>query len=224
MPWDGYEDIARDPVTGLLYLLVEAAEREDGSWMAKIEVCDKDYHRVSEHWLPFGVPDAGKGMEGLAFVRRGRDLFLLAICEGNNCQGGKAGRKPGGGRIQVFGQGGGSQGRDWAHVTTIELPDHLWFTDHAGISILDDRIAVVSQESSALWIGRYSAVDWRITDPGKVYEFPRDAKGRAVYCMVEGVSWLDDRRLVACSDRAKSSTPGRCRDKQQSVHIFALPV
>ena len=34
-PWEGYEDIARDPTTGLLYLLVEAAEREDGSWMAR---------------------------------------------------------------------------------------------------------------------------------------------------------------------------------------------
>ena len=60
-----------------------------------------------------------------------------------------------------------------------------------------------------------------------VYEFPRDADGRVVYCMVEGVSWLDSaigqERFVMVSDRAKSSTPGRCRDKQQSVHIFALP-
>jgi hypothetical protein len=41
--------------------------------------------------------------------------------------------------------------------------------------------------------------------------------------MVEGVSRLSAGRVVAVSDRAKSSTPGRCRDKQQSLHIFDLP-
>ena len=47
------------------------------------------------------------------------------------------------------------------------------------------------------------------------------------YCLVEGVSWINSEpgqeRFVVVSDRAKSSSPGRCRDKQQSVHLFAVP-
>ena len=63
--WDGYEDIARDPLTGDDHLLVEAAERADGEWMAKVERVDAGFTRISASPLPFRLPDAGKGMEGL---------------------------------------------------------------------------------------------------------------------------------------------------------------
>ena len=40
---DGYEDIARDPLTGDDHLLVEAAEHADGEWMAKVERVDAGF-------------------------------------------------------------------------------------------------------------------------------------------------------------------------------------
>lgn len=101
-PWDGFEDITIDPLSGVHYLLVEAAERDDGGWMAKIETLDASFGYLSQEWLPFPLPDAGKGMEGLTCVVRNATTHLLAICEGNRCQGGKAGKIPGGGRIQIF--------------------------------------------------------------------------------------------------------------------------
>jgi len=216
--WDGYEDIARDPLTGDYHLLVEAAEHADGDWMAKVERVDAGFTRLSSSWLPFRLPDAGKGMEGLTCVVRDGVAHLLAICEGNRCEGGKDGRRPGSGRIQVF----TPSGTDWTHSATIDLPEYLWFVDHSSVSVQGDHIAVTSQESSALWLGRLEPDSWRIADDGTVYEFPRDS-GQVVYCLVEGVSFIDENRFVVVSDRAKSSAPGRCRDKQQSVHIFALP-
>lgn len=216
--WDGYEDIAHDPVSGDYFLLVEAAEQDNGRWMAKVDRVDAAFTALDSSWLPFNLPDAGKGMEGLTCVLRGGSVFLLAICEGNRCEGGKAGKRPGGGRIQVFGQ----QANGWVHTATIELPEHLWFVDYSSVSVAGDRIAVTSQESSALWLGRLEQ-DWRVSDDGAVYAFPRDPAGKVIYCMVEGVSWIDDKQVVTVSDRAKSSTPGRCREKQQSVHIFAVP-
>jgi len=217
--WDGYEDIARDPVSGDYFLLVEAAEQDNGDWMAKVERLDSDFAAATSSWLPFRLPDAGKGMEGLSCVLRAGSTHLLAICEGNRCEGGKAGKRPGGGRIQVF----GSEPDGWRHSATIELPGYLWFVDYSSVDISGDRIAATSQESSALWVGRLAPDSWRIVDDGAVWEFPRAADGRVVYCLVEGVSWIDDSRFVTVSDRAKSSTPGRCREKQQSVHIFKSP-
>ena len=69
---------------------------------------------------------------------------------------------------------------------------------------------MTSQESSALWIGRLEPASWELVDHGTVYEFPRDRKGRAIYCLVEGVSWINSasgqEQFVVVSDRAKSGT------------------
>jgi hypothetical protein len=146
--------------------------------------------------------------------------YLLGLCEGNRCLGGVEGRRPGGGRIQVFRRGR----RHWKHVGTIELPGGLWFTDYSSLSVAGDRIAVVSQESSALWVGRFTPATWELADGGRVCAFPRDPAGEILYCTVEGVSWLGDGQVVVVSDKAKVDTqPRRCRGKEQSLHVFALP-
>lgn len=44
-----------------------------------------------------------------------------------------------------------------------------------------------------------------------------------IYCNVEGVTWLDDARLIVSSDKAKSDQPYRCTAHDQSIGIFALP-
>jgi hypothetical protein len=218
--YDGYEDLARDPLTGGLYLLVESRARRGGRWMAYVEECDPGLRRRRGSWLDFPVPSVNKGLEGLTAVTRGGATFLLGLCEGNHCRDGAAGRRPGGGRIQVFGRGR----RHWRHLTTIALPPDLPFADYAGLSLRGDLLAVVSQESSALWVGRLRTDVWQVDGGGTVHPLPRDRDGGIVYCTVEGVSWIGADRLVMVSDRAK---PGghetRCRAKQQSIHLFALP-
>ncbi len=87
-----------------------------------------------------------------------------------------------------------------------------------------ERVAVVSQESSALWVGRLSPSTWEVVDDGVVYLFPRTRHGQIRYGTVEGVSWLDEQTLAVVSDRAKPDQPRRMRATDQSVHIVALPV
>jgi hypothetical protein len=143
---------------------------------------------------------------------------LVALCEGNFCLGGAAGKQPGGGRIQLFRPGA----EICDHVGTIHLPAHLWFEDYSSVAVRRNQIAVLSQESSAMWVGAFRPGSWEIVDHGMCYDLPRDKKGRVQYGNAEGVSWLDDDHLVVVSDRAKDDSEPLTRNKDRSVHIFAL--
>jgi hypothetical protein len=46
-------------------------------------------------------------------------------------------------------------GDRWRLIETIRLPASLPFTDYSSVSVRGERIAVVSQESSALWVGGF---------------------------------------------------------------------
>jgi uncharacterized protein YjiK len=215
----GYEDIAYDPDSRRLFVLIEALPRGDAD-VAKVREYDKDLGYVSSGWLDFPLPAPNKGLEGLTCVRRDGELYLLGLCEGNRCRRGAAGRRPGGGRIHVFAEGE----KDWEHVDTIRLPASLWFEDFSSLAINRDQLCVVSQESSALWLGTLAPSAWEVVDDGEAFVFPTDADGRTVYCTVEGVAWLFDDQVVVVSDRAKPGEQGsRCRAKDQSVHVFAIP-
>ena len=74
-----------------------------------------------------------------------------------------------------------------------------------------------------LWIGTLNARDWSITGRGKIYDFPLTKKGKPKYCTLEGLSWLSDRSFVTVSDLSKRHYHGRCRERDQSLHIFRLP-
>jgi hypothetical protein len=215
----GYEDIARDPVTGHTFLLIEA-ERRKGRYLARVEEYDEELRFLSGSWLKFPLPGPNKGIEGLECVRRDGTLYLLGLCEGNRNRNGAAGRKPGGGRIVVFRRGR----KNWKHHTTIDLPRTLDFADYSALSIAGGRVAVVSQETSALWSTSLASDAWELAGAGRTYLFPRDADGEIVYCTVEGVCWLGASAVVAVSDRAKArARGGRGRAKDESVHVFALP-
>lgn len=214
-----YEDIARDPDTGHLYLLVEAARR-NGGYMARVEEYDERLRFVSDDWLEFPLPESNKGIEGLECVRRDGTTHLLGLCEGNRERSDAAGRRPGGGRIVVFRRGR----RNWKPEATMDLPGTLEFADYSSLAIAGERVAVVSQESSALWSGSLAPAAWELTGTGRTYLFPRDSDGDVLYCTVEGVCWLRPDEVVVVSDRAKARSQGRrCRAKDQSLHVFALP-
>jgi hypothetical protein len=214
----GYEDIAHDAADGRYFLLIEAVRRGSG-YMARVRELDSNLRSLTTRWLDVPLERANKGLEGLECVRRAGRVHLLGLCEGNRGRGGKQGRRPGGGRLHVFGE----DTAEWERVATIHLPATLWFTDYSGISVAGDRVAVVSQESSALWVGRLAPSSWELLDDGTTYIFPRDERGRIRYGTVEGVSWLGDDEVVVVSDRAKPTQPRRVHGTDQSVHRFALP-
>lgn len=216
---EGYEDIAYSPHLRRYYLLVEAEKHPDGTFKAVVEERDTEFRWKGRQWVDFPFEERNTGFEGLSAVRwRGRD-YLLALCEGNRCRAGKKGRRPGGGRIQVLER----RGKVWGKVATIKLPPSVTFEDYSALAIRGERIAVVSQQTSRLWVGTLRRRDWTIEGRGRQYDFPRTRKGKLLYATVEGISWLSDGTFVAVSDLAKVDHPGRCEAKDQSIHIFRLP-
>ena len=214
----GYEDIAYDPATDHFFALIEAGPRRQG-FMARIREYDGEFRHLSTDWLDFPLETKNTGMEGLTCVSSGDELYLLALCEGNRCRAGDAGREPGGGRIQVFGRGRGG----WEHRATIRLPEMLPFQDYSSVAVAGQRIAVLSQESAALWLGRLRTPAWEVADEDTIYRFPEDSAGRTVYGNAEGVAWLSPDRVVVVSDRVKHDQPRRCRAKDESIHVFMIP-
>jgi hypothetical protein len=217
----GYEGIAFNKVKGRFYLLVEARKHAGGSYQAIAVECDDNFNHLGERPLDFTFKSGNKGFEAIAYVRHNEVDHLLAICEGNNCQCGRKGRKPGGGRVQVFEK----RRKRWKHVETIELPESLPFVDYSGMSVDAGRAAIVSQESSMLWVGEFDRASWSWRDEGQLYIFPRSESGGVRYGNIEGVAWINPSRIVVVSDRRKK----RCQpdkalsEKDQSVHIFEIP-
>ena len=212
----GFEDIAYDPWSDRFYVLIESLRRGRAVYMAAVQEYDAGFRYTGRAWLDFPLDRPNKGLEGLTCVHRDGQTYLLGLCEGNRCKGGAEGRIPGGGRIHVF-------RRNWDRADTIRLPETVLFEDYSGISVTGDRIAVISQVSSALWVGRLAPDGWAVTGAGTTYALPRDADGNIVYGTAEGVSWIAPDQVVMCSDKAKADQDPRCRAKDQSIHIFSIP-
>ena len=215
----GFEDIAYDARQGHFYVLIESLARGHGTFMAKVQEYDASFGYLGQAWLDFPLDRPNKGLEGLTCVHRGEQTYLLGLCEGNRCRGGKEGEVPGGGRVHVFRRGD----KQWERVGKIRLPETVLFEDYSGIAVAGDRIAVISQMTSALWLGNLAPSGWQVTGPGTCYALPRGADGGIVYGTAEGVSWMAPDQLVMVSDKAKPEQDPRCQAKDQSIHIFRVP-
>jgi hypothetical protein len=215
----GFEDIAYDSLHGRFYVLIESLDRGHGKFMAMVQEYDASFGYLGQAWLDFPLDRPNKGLEGLTCVHRQGRTYLLGLCEGNRCAGGDEGRVPGGGRIHVFRRGS----RHWKRAGQIHLPETVLFEDYSGIAITGDRIAVISQASSALWLGDLAPSGWEAAGAGASYALPRDGDGSIIYGTAEGVSWIRPDQVVVVSDKAKPEQDPRCRAKDQSIHIFRIP-
>lgn len=217
----GREDITYDSELGRFLIITEAVRADHGAFKPKVTVYDRQLRFVEEGYLDFPLEGKHKGMEGLACTMRQGQPYLLGLCEGNHCRGGRRGRHPGGGRIQVFQKAKGA----WAHIEAIELPEALPFENFSSLSLRGNKMAVVSRSASALWLGELSADEWTVTDEGAIYRFPLTKKGNVAYCAIDGIDWLSDDTFVAVSDRSRSTfgLQKRCRKKDQSIHVFKFP-
>nr|ADC36014.1 conserved hypothetical protein [uncultured bacterium 259] len=216
---EGYEDIAYSPHTKRFYLLVEAEKHVDGTFKGMIDECDEAGRLKSQRWVDFPFEKRNTGLEGLAAIRWKGSNYLLALCEGNKCRAGRRGRAGGGGRIHVLAKKGGM----WAPIALIKLPPTVDFEDYSAVSLRGNRIAVISQMASRLWIGRLRPGDWTIAGRGRIYDFPRTKRGNPRYCTLEGLCWLSDTTFVMVSDLCKAGYRKCCGKTDQSIHIFSLP-
>jgi hypothetical protein len=216
---DGYEDIAHSRHLKRFYLLIEAEKHVDGTFKAVIDECDEKGEFKGRRWVDFPFRKRNTGFEGLSAIRWKRADYLLALCEGNRCKAGRQGRSGGGGRIQVLAR----KGQMWVPVARIKLPRTVDFEDYSAVALRGDRIAVISQMTSRLWIGKLRPGAWTIAGRGRIYDFPRSKRGRPKYCTLEGLCWLSDTKFVLVSDLCKAGYRKGCRKTDQSIHLFSLP-
>jgi hypothetical protein len=215
---EGYEAITYSPTQHRFYLMIEAQKHPDGSYKGVIEEYDDAWKFKNRRWVDFSLKKRNTGFEGLASLQWRGQHYLLSLCEGNKCRDSHTKRKRGQGRIHVLETRGGM----WKSVARIKLPKTVAFKDYADMALTGDRIAVVSQESSRVWIGRLRRGTWSVVGKGRVYDLPRTKKGKKRYFTVEGISWLSPRTLVAVSDKTKKSHPNRGTKTEQSIHIFRV--
>ena len=236
----GFEGIAADRESGRFFAVAEAemtrrcgrrfgASRDEHCLIrGRVTTLDADLDRKDRSWLGYGFQSDNKGFEGLVHVAADGDDYLLALCEGNDCDAGGPSRATGGGRIKVFEE----EDDGWDYEASIRLPASLAFVDYSGLDLVGSRLAVVSQSSKQLWIGELGVDDWQVTETGEVFTFPATAAGERAYCNVEGVAWIPGdgagdlpTRIVAVSDSRKTGSnaqDGFCELQEQSIHIFAV--
>ncbi len=161
---DGFEDITYNYFQQKFYLVVEALAQKKDIYKAKIEEYDHHFNFLDSNWIDFSFESKNKGFEGIEYVKKNGQEYLLALCEGNKCQGGKKGRKAGGGRIQVLQK----KEKSWEKVKTIKLPKSVEFEDYSAISLENNRLVIISQSSAQLWIGSFQDEEWEFVDEGVI--------------------------------------------------------
>lgn len=160
--------------------------------------------------LFFAADKRNKGLEGIAFVRRNGQAYLLGLEETSNS-------------IHVLQQ----QDGQWKAVAELLLP--VYFNDYADIAVLNNRVAVISQEDARIWIGQLSPSCWKFTGKHTVYTIPtgnengETGKGnRVLYGNLEGVSFANDSTLVTCTDQVRNSQPVYQQHKDQSIQVWRI--
>jgi hypothetical protein len=220
----GVEDITYNPRQQRFYLLIEASPVVDATAANgrchRAEIVEYDHLMVrrDRHPLPFDFASDNKGFEGLTWIEREGDDYVLALCEGNGCLSGSEGRERGNGTIQVFRR----VADGWKHAATLAIPATAQFVDYSSIDVRDGRVVVLSQENGQLWVGALRQTGWGFVDDGAVHALPRNEDGRPSYCNAEGVAWLAGDRVAIVSDRKKKDAPKRCGRTDQAIHLFDL--
>jgi hypothetical protein len=188
---------------------------------------------VEACWIDFELTHDNKGLEDLVYLGAGR---ALALCEGNRCVGGASGRDPGHGRILALAYRAATAAAPcaWTVDRVLALPPDAAFIDYAGLALRSGWMAVLSQESGAVWVGRFDAESLTFpprpaSAPSRVFGLPRDHGCRPWLCHAEGIDFLEDpgargpARVVVTTDKARFGSPWPCVASAESLHLFSLP-
>ncbi len=210
----GFEGITYDNNNTPNFFVVEEAVSHNGSYQPRIREYDGSMNYQNSMWADyyFTSANANKGFEGIAWVFRGGDDYILGLVEGT-------------GDIPVLKK----TSSGWTKVANITLPSSVTFTDYSDICVYGNKVAITSQQDAQLWIGTLSSTSWTITG-GTAYEFPKGSSTGVVgagsyvlYANIEGISFINDTQIVVVSDKAKSDQPSYQTYKDQSIHIFNIP-
>lgn len=228
----GFEFIAYNR-TGANYIIgQEAVKMKDGSFRSR--TIDVTFHDgfvkpTQECVTDFSFSHENKGFEGAIVVRgtTGRS-FLVALCEGNHCAGGKRGRKRGHGRLVVMERYYSTQNRcEYRTVNVHKLPKNAHFEDYSAMALWNSStLAIVSQADAAVFVAQLLVYNDSLhVTHGTVYDMPRNDDCEIEFCNVEGVHFVHEKLLVCVSDSMKSEgrQNHRCRRRDESIHVMAIP-
>ncbi len=209
-----YEGISYDSNGTPNFFVVEESVSNGSYYQPRISELDASMNYQNRMWVDyyFTSANSNKAFEGIAWVYRGGNDYILGLVEGT-------------GKVPVFKKTSGG----WTYVTEITLPSSVTFTDYSDIAIYGNQVAITSQEDGQLWVGTLSSTTWSITG-GTAYTFPLGSSSGVVgagsyqiYGNVEGISFLSSTQIVVVSDKADNSQPSYQTYKDQSVAIFNLP-
>jgi hypothetical protein len=210
----GFEGITYDNNNTPNFFVVEEAVQSGSVYHPRIREYDASMNYQSSMWAQydFTSSNSNKGFEGIAWVFRNGEDYMLGLVEGT-------------GKIPVLHK----TSTQWEKVAEITLPASVTFDDYSDIAIYGNKVAITSQENSQIWIGTLSTTTWSITG-GTAYNFPKGSSSgvvgagtKVLYGNIEGVSFINANQIVVVSDKAKSDQPSYQEYKDQSIHVFNLP-
>ncbi len=210
----GFEGITYDSQNTPHFFVVEESVSHNGVYQPRIRQYDASMNYQENLWADyyFNSSNNNKAFEGIAWVFRGGEDYILGLVEGT-------------GKVPVLHK----TGSNWEFVTEITLPASVTFNDYSDICVYGNKVAITSQEDSQIWIGTLSSTSWTITG-GTAYEFPKGSSSGVVgagtnvlYGNIEGISFINNNQIVVVSDKVKSDQPAYQEYKDQSIHIFNIP-
>ncbi|MEM7183699.1 MAG: SdiA-regulated domain-containing protein [Spirochaetota bacterium] len=197
------------------FAIVVEAKKKKRRTIPQVLLLDKAFQALAKQNIDIDLQKSNKGIEGITRVNRGEREYYFLLCEGNYCVSTKK-KDRGNGRIYVLER----YANELNLVAEIAIPKQAKFRDYSGIDIRGGNVAIVSQESSALWLGQLSWTSWQLKHQS-LWNFPEES-GETVYCNVEGVAWISEDRIAVVSDKAKKKEK-QCRKKSEMIHIFQVP-
>jgi uncharacterized protein YjiK len=202
----GWEGISFHPTKKTLYVVSEAEDIKDGLFAFLYELNDK-LEPKSRKRISLKLKKENKGIEGIAFIQKDKEVYLIALCEVKNCSEEK-------GIAFIMKE----EGPEWKKIKSIDLP--FKFQDYSDISVKGNDIAVLSQEDSTFWLGKISSND--VLEAGKIYPLPRNEDGSLIYCNAEGIHILDNENIMIVSDKLKAWQSKECKKKSEMIHLFRI--
>lgn len=209
-----YEGITYDSNGTPNFFVVEEAVSNSGTYQPRISELNASLSYQNRMWAAytFSSSNSNKGFEGIAWVYRNGEDYLLGLVEGT-------------GKIAVLQK----TSNGWELITEITLPNSVTFTDYSDIAVYGDQVAITSQEDGQLWLGTLSSSSWSITG-GSAYTFPLGNSSGVIgsgsnplYGNVEGVTFISSTQIAICSDKRGGSQPSYQSYKEQTVSIFTIP-
>jgi uncharacterized protein YjiK len=210
-----FEGIAYDNNgTANFFVVEESVSRGSGVYQPRIREYNASVGYQSSMYAQyyFNSSNNNKAFEGIAWVYRGGNDYLLGLVEGT-------------GKIPVLKK----TSSQWQLVDSITLPSSVTFTDYSDIAIYGSKIAITSQEDGQIWVGTLSSSSWSITG-GTAYNMPygsssgvAGAGSYQIYGNIEGITFISSTQVAIVSDKVASSQPSYQQYKGEMISIFNLP-